>query len=99
MSDAQTGSRSGATGTTTSSVISDDQFVPAAGEEIHLPPGTPLPLILAIGITLVLVGLTEGLWWIGIGAVLFVVSLVIWIRDTRNEIAHLPDEHGTPAHH
>jgi hypothetical protein len=98
VSEAQTPSRSAASGSAPTSVLTDD-LVPAAGEEIHLPPGTPLPLILAIGVTLVLVGLTEGLWWIGIGAVLFVVSLVIWIRDTRNEIAHLPDEHGAPAHH
>ncbi len=77
----------------------DPELVPPAGEDIHLPPGTPIPLMIAVGLTLGLVGTTVWWGWTGIGLVIFLVALGLWIRDTRREVAHLPDEHGTPAHH
>jgi hypothetical protein len=74
--------------------------VPPAGEEIHLPPGSVLPLATAVGITLIVVGSTID-WriWSVLGAVIFLVSVGLWIRDTRRELAHLPDEHGNTDHH
>ncbi len=66
--------------------------VPPAGEEIHLPGNTILPLVVAVGITLLLVGLTT---WIGftiVGAVIALWSIARWIRDTRRDIAELPPE-------
>ena len=34
-------------------------------------------------------------WFISIiGLILFLVTTVIWIRDTRRDIAELPEEHG-----
>ena len=66
---------------------------PAAGEEIHLPGPSVLPLVTAIGITLVVVGTT--LTWIisGIGAVVLAIAVIRWIADTRRDIAALPEEH------
>lgn len=75
----------------------DPNAAPPAGEDIHLPPGTPIPLLIAVGLTLVLVGTTVGIIWTILGGIVFLITLGIWIRDTRNEVAHLPDEHGT--HH
>jgi hypothetical protein len=74
--------------------------VPPAGEEIHLPGGSILPLATAVGITLIVVGSTID-WriWSVLGAVIFVIAVGLWIRDTRHEIAHLSDEHGDGGHH
>jgi hypothetical protein len=79
--------------------VHDPELVPPAGEDIHLPPGTPIPLMIAVGITLTLVGTTLDWLWTGIGLAIFLVALGLWIRDTKREVDHLPDEHGTPAHH
>jgi hypothetical protein len=83
----------------TNAALHDPEAVPPAGEDIHLPPGTPIPLAIAVGITLTLVGTTIWWGWSAIGLIIFLVSLGLWIRDTRREVDHLPDEHGTPAHH
>jgi hypothetical protein len=74
--------------------------VPPAGEDIHLPDGSILPLTTAIGVTLTVVGSTID-WriWSVLGFIIFAVSVGLWIRDVRHEMAHLPDEHGQGAHH
>ncbi len=70
-----------------------DRSAPEAGEEIHLPGPTIIPLLSAIGITLMVIGTTIG-WWISIvGLVLFVLTAVRWIRDTRRDVDSLPEEH------
>jgi Flp pilus assembly protein TadB len=63
---------------------------PPAGEEIHLPGPSILPLLLAVGITLTLVGLTTFIELTVIGGVLSVVCVVRWIKDTRREVDELP---------
>ncbi len=70
-----------------------DRQAPPAGEEIHLPGPSLLPLISAIGITLIVIGTT--LTWLMsiLGLIIFLVTTVIWIRDTRRDIEQLPDEH------
>jgi hypothetical protein len=62
-----------------------------AGEEIHLPGPTPLPLITAVAVTLMVVGTTLSWVLTGAGAVLFGWSAVRWIRETRGSIAELPE--------
>jgi hypothetical protein len=69
------------------------QPAPPAGEEIHLPGNTVLPLITAIGITLIVVGTTLSWYISGLGAVVFVVAVIRWIADTRRDIAALPEDH------
>jgi hypothetical protein len=71
--------------------------IPMAGEDIHLPPGTPLPLLVAIGITLILVGTTTSWLWSYVGGAIFLIALVLWIRDTIQEVHHLPEEHVVPT--
>jgi hypothetical protein len=67
--------------------------VPPAGEEIHLPGPSIIPLVSAVSITLIVIGTT--ITWIlsAIGAVLFILTTVIWIRDTRRDVAALPEQH------
>jgi hypothetical protein len=66
---------------------------PPAGEEIHLPGGSPIPLIVALGITLLVIGTT--IWWVWslVGFITLVVAVGIWIRDVRRDIDDLPEEH------
>ena len=66
---------------------------PAASEEIHIPGPTILPLVTAIGITLIVVGTTLGWYLSAIGAVVFVIAVVRWVRDTRRDVAALPEHH------
>jgi hypothetical protein len=71
-----------------------EQDTPPVGEEIHLPGPTVKPLLVAIAITLMVVGTTTS-WFISIiGLIIFVVTTVMWVRDTRRDIEQLPDEHG-----
>lgn len=67
--------------------------VPPAGEDIHLPGGSVLPLVVAIGVTLMVIGTT--IWWVwsAIGFVITVVAVVIWVRDVRRDVDELPEEH------
>ncbi len=69
--------------------------VPPVGEEIHLPGPTILPLLTALGITLVLVGVTTFIEFTIIGAILTIGCMVRWIKDTRREIDELPLDVGT----
>jgi hypothetical protein len=72
-----------------------DPDVPPAGEEIHLPEPTILPVLTALGITLLLVGVTTFIELTIIGGLLTVGCVVRWIKDTRREVDQLPlDVHG-----
>jgi hypothetical protein len=70
-----------------------EQTPPAAGEEIHLPGPSLLPILNAAGITLALIGITLGWVLSVVGGVLFVVTTWKWIASTRRNIAALPPEH------
>ena len=67
--------------------------LPPPSEEVHLPEPSYLPALVALGLTIALVGVV--LSWIlaGLGAVLALVAIVRWIRQTREEMAELPLEH------
>ena len=67
---------------------------PPAGEEIHLPGGSLQPLILTVGITTALIGVTTSIFMLIGGLVITVVTIALWIRDTRRDIDALPLEHG-----
>jgi len=62
------------------------------GEEIHLPGPSLQPLLLALGITLTLVGVTLGKLLLISGLVLTVWVTVRWVADTRREMAELPED-------
>ena len=71
-----------------------DPETPPVGEEIHLPGPSILPLLTAVGVTLVLVGITTFIELTVAGAILTIFSVGRWIRDTRHEIDELPlDSH------
>ncbi|MFN2616005.1 MAG: cytochrome c oxidase subunit 4 [Thermoleophilaceae bacterium] len=67
--------------------------VPEAGEAVHLPEPSYLPVLLALGVTITLVGIVLSWFIVGIGLLLVVVIATRWIRQTREEISELPLEH------
>jgi hypothetical protein len=67
-----------------------DPEVPPAGEDIHLPGPTILPVLTAVGITLILVGITTFIEFTVIGSLLTLYAVGRWIKETRAEIDELP---------
>ena len=70
----------------------DPETAPA-GEEIHLPGGSIQPVLLTVGITMAIVGVTTNVFISIAGAILSVCVIVAWIRDTRRDIDELPLDH------
>ena len=65
---------------------------PPAGEEIHLPGPSLQPILLTLGITLTLVGVTLGMFLLVSGLILTVWVIIRWIADTRREMRALPED-------
>ena len=65
---------------------------PPAGEEIHLPGPSLQPILLTLGITLTLVGVTIGRFLLVAGLVLTVWVIVRWVGDARREMRALPED-------
>jgi hypothetical protein len=68
---------------------------PKPTELIYLPRASALPALVALGIAAVVVGLYA--WWpyAVIGALIALVSLILWLRTNRDEIARMPREQRT----
>jgi len=75
--------------------MADDRHSPAppAGEHIHMPAPSLLPIINAVGLTIAIVGVTLSLVVTAMGLAFFLVSTVIWIVKARQEFEELPAEH------
>ncbi|MGH2902896.1 MAG: hypothetical protein ACRDK7_04835 [Solirubrobacteraceae bacterium] len=67
-----------------------DPEIPPAGEEIHLPGPSMMPIFTAVGITLALVGVTTYIELTIVGVILTVYCVVRWTKETRHEIDELP---------
>jgi hypothetical protein len=70
-----------------------EEQAPPVGEELHLPGPTLIPLASAVGITLIVIGTTIDWIFSAIGGVIFIVTTILWIRDTRRDVSGLPEEH------
>ena len=66
---------------------------PAPTEEVHLPGPSYLPIVVAFGTTLILVGVVISAVVLAIGVIITLVAIVRWVRETREEMAELPLEH------
>ena len=69
------------------------QALAQPSEEIHLPDPSYMPVLLAFGVMLVLVGVVLTWIMVAIGLIITLVALTRWIRQTREEMAELPLEH------
>ena len=66
---------------------------PPAGEEIHLPEPSILPVLNAAGIAIAIVGITISLIMVIGGGLLFLGTALVWISKARREMDELPLEH------
>ena len=64
-----------------------------AGEHIHMPAPSILPVLNCIGLALAIIGVTEGLPYLISGLTLFLVTTIVWIRAAVRETGELPAEH------
>jgi Cytochrome c oxidase subunit IV len=69
-----------------------DESVEEAGEAIHLPGPSYQPAVLALGATLAVSGIVIFPAMAAIGIVIVLVTLWMWIRDTRRDVRELPLE-------
>ena len=66
---------------------------PPVGEEIHMPGPSIIPILNAFGLAVAILGVTFHTVVLIAGLVLFLVTLIIWIRDTARDIDELPLAH------
>jgi hypothetical protein len=69
-----------------------DPEIPPAGEEIHLPGPSVQPVLLTVGITMGLLGVTIFFPFVIAGVLLALGVIVSWIRGARHDIDELPLE-------
>ena len=73
--------------------VQPEGALPQPTEEIHLPEPSFLPVVLAFGITIAIVGVVFTWVMVVIGALIVLISLTRWIRQTREEMSQLPLGH------
>jgi hypothetical protein len=73
--------------------VSGDAPVPPPGEPIHLPGPAYLPVLVAFGVTVALVGVIFSYLVCAVGVLITVFCVVRWIGQTRTDIAELPISH------
>jgi Flp pilus assembly protein TadB len=71
----------------------EHQGAPPVGEAVHMPAPSALPLINAAGLAFAIISITVSWILVAVGALIFLVTAIRWIVDTRHEIAELPLEH------
>ena len=66
---------------------------PPAGEQVHMPEHSVLPVINAAALALAIVSITLSWWLVGFAMIVFIATAIRWIADVRRDIANLPLEH------
>jgi hypothetical protein len=66
---------------------------PPAGEAVHLPGPSYLPVVTAFGLTIAITGIVLSIVMVVLGAIITVVAIWRWVNDTRRDISELPLEH------
>lgn len=67
--------------------------LPEPSETIHLPDPSYVPVIVAAGVTIAIVGVVVH-WFLALsGSLVVLVAIIRWVADTRRDIAELPLEH------
>jgi hypothetical protein len=76
------------------SEIDDNGTVPPVGEQIHMPAPSIIPLINAAALSLTIVSVTLSWVLVIVFGILFLLTTIRWIADTRRDIAELPLDHS-----
>ena len=66
---------------------------PPPAEQVHLPAPSALPVVVALGVTLTLVGVLISWPIVVLGLLILLVATLRWVRQARAETAELPLEH------
>ena len=74
-------------------VHTDGAPAPPAGEAVHLPGPSYIPVVVAFGLTLAITGIVLSLIMVVLGAAITLIAVWRWIADTRRDISELPLEH------
>jgi hypothetical protein len=77
------------------SQIDENGTIPPAGEEIHMPAPSILPLINAAALAVAIVSITLTWYLVIFAGIIFLGTTVRWIADTRRDIAALPLDHAS----
>jgi len=64
--------------------------IPEATELVYVPEPSWIPFFVAGGFAAVVVGLFAGLVWAILGAIVFLVGVILWIRSVGHDIARMP---------
>ena len=67
--------------------------VPPAGEEVHMPEPSLIPIINAAALAIAIVSLTLSWYVVAAGGLVFLITTIRWIADVRRDINALPLEH------
>jgi hypothetical protein len=70
--------------------------IPPAGEEIHMPEHSILPLLNAAALAGAIVSITMSWLLVAFFGVAFLATTIRWVADVRRDIAALPLDH---SHH
>jgi Flp pilus assembly protein TadB len=66
---------------------------PPAGEQIHMPEPSILPLLNAVGLAGVIISITLSVVLVVLFGILFLVTTAVWIRSAARDVNELPAEH------
>jgi hypothetical protein len=77
------------------SQIDENGTIPPAGEEIHMPAPSIIPLINAAALAVAIVSITLTWYLVIFAGIIFLWTTVRWIADTRRDIAALPLDHAS----
>ena len=67
--------------------------IPPAGEEIHMPEPSIIPLVNAAALAIAIVSITLTWYVVALAGIVFVITTIKWIADVRRDIDALPLEH------
>ena len=73
----------------------EHRTAPPAGEQIHMPEPSIIPVINAAALALAIVSVTLSWTVVVIAMIVFLATTVRWIADVRRDIGDLPLEHHT----
>ena len=68
---------------------------PPVGEEIHMPAPSILPLVNAAALSCAIVCVTLSWYLVAVFGIVFLLTTIRWIADTRRDISQLPLDHSS----
>jgi hypothetical protein len=71
----------------------EHRTVPPAGEEVHMPEPSIIPLVNSAALAIAIVSITLSWYIVALAGLVFVVTTIKWIADVRRDIDALPLEH------